>query len=1155
MPRTRLSIHCGVCIVFLLTVLSFQHRLDACAPLPPQAVVIAGTDPNNNSTPNPDGEKGHTDPVNLQTGEYITSVTDVLIKGRVLDLAIVRSYRSDPNEGGLYTHDGSGSYSRREYGLVYDWSLPGSAYSIRGAASSMAYCRYFRPGMYTHTLTVRDDCPYALSDIDSDTVTIERNPYMSRFGYGWDFSFNKKVKAIDGGYLYFKGDGTPAIFELNDGIYKRKSSSDVLRHHIDGTFTIEQLNGTNLYFNDLGNITEITDRNGNTIAFGYGSDIHDANEPPLTLITDDLGREIVLSYYESGVYQGYLKKITDFAGREWKYEYNNDSLSKVTTPGTTEYPDGLTTQYLYDIAYNGAPKLTSIKDHEGRTWLSNTYTNGKVTSQEYGGETITIESDPNWTAVIDQEGFRIEYELNSWGQTTREIVYTGGLRDGEPNAYVTENEYTDEMLLSKTIYPEGNGIILNYDDNLNVTAIIWYSNDPNDPNLVASFEYEESYGFIRKITDPRENETTFTYDYEDEGYGTNVGNLMQITYPEVETDEGWQTPTIEYTYDGYGRVLTVTGPDGIVVEYEYYTDALNDDPNDYGHLKKIIVDSGTDPACLNIATELKYDALGRVREVLDPNDRSTKMTYNDLDQLIEIAAPAKDITRLTYNSDRKLGKIQRGYGYGWQEFEYSYNMLAKLTSITDSLGRTTTIGYDKNNNPNHVTDANNNTTNTGHDERRLVWWQQDAEGSVTTFDYDGNGRLRVITDAENASTLYGYDGYGRLETVTYADDSVESYGYDAAGNVTSFTNRAGEVITFEYDALNRLVEKQVDTQAGIVLTYDIGGRLVDVTRKGGSGMGFAYDRVGRLEETTDVYGHTVGYEYDKLGRRTKLVYPDDTYVTYEYDAAGRLEYIKDQGGYPIVYYEYDELSRATQVTYYYLGGFIGSMTYDYEDANSLADDNLGNRIVAIDYDFYRDTPHRIEYSYDKVGNVQTLDVGGGYDWTYGYDKTYQATYADQGYGTYRTVDLSYDGVYNRTYWGDSGIGSLTYSDNAMNQYTAVGAVTPTYDARGNITSGYGGGLTLGYDAENRLVSAGGVSYAYDLLGRRISRTSGGTTTVYVWDGAHVIAEYTNGSLARKYVYGPGMDNPVAMILPGDVRFYYFPDALVRSGCWCTTMGK
>jgi len=111
------------------------------------------------------------------------------------------------------------------------------------------------------------------------------------------------------------------------------------------------------------------------------------------------------------------------------------------------------------------------------------------------------------------------------------------------------------------------------------------------------------------------------------------------------------------------------------------------------------------------------------------------------------------------------------------------------------------------------------------------------------------------------------------------------------------------------------------------------------------------------------------------------------------------------------------------------------------------------------------------------------------------------------------------------------------------EYTAVGAVTPTYDARGNITSGYGGGLTLEYDAENRLVSAGGVSYAYDLLGRRISRTSGGTTTVYVWDGAHVVAEYTNGSLARKYVYGPGMDNPAAMILPGDVRFYYFPDAL------------
>ena len=56
---------------------------------------------------------------------------------------------------------------------------------------------------------------------------------------------------------------------------------------------------------------------------------------------------------------------------------------------------------------------------------------------------------------------------------------------------------------------------------------------------------------------------------------------------------------------------------------------------------------------------------------------------------------------------------------------------------------------------------------------------------------------------------------------------------------------------------------------------------------------------------------------------------------------------------------------------------------------------------------------------------------------------------------------------------------------------------------------------MSYDCENRLVSAGNISYTYDLLGRRVGRTDVYGTTVYVWDGAHIIAEYVNGSLAKK----------------------------------------
>ena len=42
-----------------------------------------------------------------------------------------------------------------------------------------------------------------------------------------------------------------------------------------------------------------------------------------------------------------------------------------------------------------------------------------------------------------------------------------------------------------------------------------------------------------------------------------------------------------------------------------------------------------------------------------------------------------------------------------------------------------------------------------------------------------------------------------------------------------------------------------------------------------------------------------------------------------------------------------------------------------------------------------------------------------------------------------------------------------YTANGLNQYTASGAVTPTYDANGNLTAA--GSTTYSYNAENRLV--------------------------------------------------------------------------------------
>jgi RHS repeat-associated protein len=116
-----------------------------------------------------------------------------------------------------------------------------------------------------------------------------------------------------------------------------------------------------------------------------------------------------------------------------------------------------------------------------------------------------------------------------------------------------------------------------------------------------------------------------------------------------------------------------------------------------------------------------------------------------------------------------------------------------------------------------------------------------------------------------------------------------------------------------------------------------------------------------------------------------------------------------------------------------------------------------------------------------------------------------------------------------------------------NQYTAVGAVTPSYDGNGNLTGD--GSFGYGYDAENRLTSASGAgttaTYGYDGQGRRKLKTVNGATTVFVTDADNrEVLEYdgTSGAILRWYAYGLGSNEVLnQMEVAGGTRATFIPD--------------
>ena len=218
------------------------------------------------------------------------------------------------------------------------------------------------------------------------------------------------------------------------------------------------------------------------------------------------------------------------------------------------------------------------------------------------------------------------------------------------------------------------------------------------------------------------------------------------------------------------------------------------------------------------------------------------------------------------------------------------------------------------------------------------------------------------------------------------------------------------------------------------------------------------------------------------------------------------------------------------------------MTYVYDQMNRLTqilDDAVpANVLAAYQYDAHsRRTLLTLNngvtsaYTYTKDNEVLNLV----HTWTGG-----EATYIHGFDGNGRRTNLrigndAFDPWLTVT-------PSLTLTANNLNQLTSIGGTPLGYDLNGNLLND--GTHIYTHDAVNRLVDVDGtITYTYDALGRRVSKTVNGTVTKYVYDGARVIAEYDGaGQLLRKYVYGPGLDEPVLM-QTGATRYYYLFDSL------------
>jgi RHS repeat-associated protein len=245
----------------------------------------------------------------------------------------------------------------------------------------------------------------------------------------------------------------------------------------------------------------------------------------------------------------------------------------------------------------------------------------------------------------------------------------------------------------------------------------------------------------------------------------------------------------------------------------------------------------------------------------------------------------------------------------------------------------------------------------------------------------------------------------------------------------------------------------------------------------------SYNALGRKTGETTTYGPLKTSQYDAAGRRTRLTWHDGFYVDYDYDMAGNVTAIRENGATSgvgvLATYGYDDLGRRTSIT-------------------------RGNGTTT-------------SYGYDAVARLASLTQdlsGSAHDMTLGFSYNPASQLASN---TRSNDAYAWNGHYNV---------DRTYASNGLNQLTTAGSTALGYDARGNLTSS--GSNSYAYGQLNQLVNFPGGTLYYDPLMRLDLIYAASAHTALDYDGANLSTEYNydTGAMLRRYVHGPGVDEPI-----------------------------
>ncbi|WP_160153352.1 putative Ig domain-containing protein [Microbulbifer sp. ALW1] len=721
--------------------------------------------------------------------------------------------------------------------------------------------------------------------------------------------------------------------------------------------TITQSDGTTVSFDyELIDgkyaVKTVTDGQNKVTTYNYG--LSDANGS-YTEVVSPLG-ESTKMYFNSAT--GYLERLespaVDGQRQVVRYAYDADGNLEHVIDNANNRID-----YRYDASGN----QTAVRDSIGNT-VTRTYSS----ENQLLTETRYLVADPD---SIDQPG------APSGAQTSRYIYNAQGLlaytvgADGSASAF----DYDGFGQLSDTWVMT--------DDHYDVSGLA----DDEAPSLAAMDTWRSGLDLSRA------QRTTLTYDFRGQLQSSTQWNTLDAAGEGVGT-----AATSYFFYDQTGQLIKQ-----VSAEAESASATAAAVETDY-------------------AAVYSYDGMGRVTSVTNAEGNQVTTTYKDGQSTIEVQNGLGLTTSSVYDARGQLTSVTRSAGGGTEDYgssRYYYDDNGRLRTSVDAAGARSYQFYNALGQVVYSVDASGGVTEFKYNdqnqlEERIVftntvdaatWFDEGAQQYfITTADFEGN--FKPTTDGLDRSvsftyldngllqtetagvgdnpvvTTYHYDGAGQLLRTETSADGVGTDGnresrffYDSVGRQLGTVDAEGYLIQNRYNAAGQLVQQiryatQLDSADAFSESNDFSALLTLVgTDAQDRSVRYCYNSKGQLSHEISHQGYVTQYEYNLSGQQAKVtqfatalnagqlaaltdisgVTPTadadkDQWISYSYDHAGRLQTSRNHRGL-YVFNQYDNTGNLVQVTSYQIDSNGDAVDTDGDGQTS---DNIRNRYLRYD---------------------------------------------------------------------------------------------------------------------------------------------------------------------------------------------------------------